>query len=130
MAGGAFLAVLPLGVYTIQNWKVFTSRIQHISVMRDVERVGSNQPIVDNLRKTLNMFNWQGDAAALNNLPGAPMLDTLVAILFVLGVAYVLWYTLRARPLPVLYTIWFVRLPAWPCCPSLTRRPPPAAPSG
>ncbi len=110
MAGGAFLAVLPLGVYTVQNWKVFTSRIQHISVMRDVERVGSNQPIVDNLRKTLNMFNWQGDAAALNNLPGAPMLDTLVAILFVLGVAYALWYTLRGRPLPVLYTIWFVSL--------------------
>ncbi len=110
MAGGAFLAVLPLGVYTVQNWRVFTSRIQHISVMRDVERVGSNQPIVDNLRKTLNMFNWQGDAAALNNLPGAPMLDTLVAILFVLGVAYALWYTLRGRPLPVLYTIWFVSL--------------------
>ncbi len=110
MAGGAFLAILPLGVYTVQNWKVFTSRIQHISVMRDVERVGSNQPLVDNLRKTLNMFNWQGDAAALNNLPGAPMLDTLVAVLFVLGVAYVLWYTLRAQPLPVLYTIWFVAI--------------------
>ena len=78
--------------------------------MRDVERVGSNQPIVDNLRKTLNMFNWQGDAAALNNLPGAPMLDTLVAILFVLGIAYVLWYTLRARPVPVLYAIWFVAI--------------------
>ena len=110
MAGGAFLAVLPLGVYTIQNWKVFTSRIQHISVMRDVERVGSSQPIVDNLRKTLNMFNWQGDGAALNNLPGAPMLDTLVAVLFVLGVAYALWHALHARPLPVLYVIWFVAI--------------------
>lgn len=110
MAGGAFLAVLPLGVYTVQNWKVFTSRIQHISVMRDVERVGSSQPIIDNIRKTLDMFNWQGDAAALNNLPNAPMLDTLVAVLFVLGVAYALWHAVHARPLPVLYVIWFVAI--------------------
>lgn len=110
MAGAAFVAVLPLGVYTVQNWNVFISRIQHISVMRDVERIGSNQPIVDNLRKTLYMFNWQGDSAALNNLPGAPMLDTLVAILFVLGLAYALWYALRGRPAPVLYVLWFVAI--------------------
>jgi hypothetical protein len=107
LAGGAFTAVLPLGVYTIKNWNVFISRIQHISVMRDVERVGSNQPIVDNLRKTLYMFNWQGDNAALNNLPGAPMLGAVVAVLFVLGLGYSVWHLLRAQPVPVLYVMWF-----------------------
>ena len=108
MAGAALVSVAPLGVYTVQNWRVFPSRIQHISVMREVETVGSMQPVVENLKKTLYMFNWQGDQAALNNLPGAPMLDTIVGILFVLGLAYALWYTLRARPVPVLYVLWFV----------------------
>ncbi|MEI2691806.1 MAG: glycosyltransferase family 39 protein [Anaerolineae bacterium] len=106
--GAAFTAILPLGVYIVQNWAVFTGRMRHISILNDVERLGSVQPIVENFKKTLYMFNWRGDEAALNNLPGAPMLDTLVAILFVLGLVYALWYTLRARPLPVLYTLWFV----------------------
>ena len=108
MAGAALVSVVPLGVYTVQNWQVFTSRIQHISVMREVEQLGSMQPVIGNLKKTLTMFNWQGDQAALNNLPGAPMLDTVVAILFVLGLAYALWYALHARPVPVLYVLWFV----------------------
>ncbi len=107
LAGGAFTAVLPLGVYIIKNWNIFIGRIQHISVMRDVERVGSNQPIFDNLRKTLYMFNWQGDAAALNNLPGEPMLGAVVAVIFVLGLGYSVWHLLRAEPLPVLYVMWF-----------------------
>ena len=107
LAGAAWTAILPLGVYIVQNWAVFTGRMRHISILNEVERLGSTQPIVDNFKQTLYMFNWQGDAAALNNLPGAPMLDTLAAVLFVLGLAYALWYTLRARPVPVLYVLWF-----------------------
>ncbi|MEZ4767221.1 MAG: PA14 domain-containing protein [Caldilineales bacterium] len=107
MAGAVLVSVAPLGIYIVQNWKVFTSRIQHISVMREVEAVGSMAPVVENLKKTLYMFNWRGDQAALNNLPGAPMFDTAVAILLVLGLAYALWYTLHARPVPVLYVLWF-----------------------
>ncbi len=106
-AGAAFAAILPLGVYIVQNWAVFTGRMRHISIFREVERLSSAQPIVDNLKKTLYMFNWVGDAAALNNLPGAPMLDTLVGVLFVLGLAYALWHMLRARSAPVLYVLWF-----------------------
>lgn len=105
--GAAVTAILPLGVYIVQNWSVFTGRMRHISILNDVERLGSVQPIVDNFKKTLYMFNWKGDEAALNNLPNAPMLDTLVAALFVLGLAYALWYALRVQPLPVLYLLWF-----------------------
>jgi len=108
MAGAAFTVILPLGVYIVQNWAVFTGRMRHISIFNDVERLGSVQPIVENFKKTLYMFNWQGDLAALNNLPGAPMLDTLAAILLVLGLAYALWHALRARSLPVLYLLWFL----------------------
>lgn len=106
--GAAFTAILPLGVYIVQNWAVFTGRMRHISILNDVERLGSVQPIVDNFKKTLYMFNWVGDQAALNNLPGAPMLDTLVGVLFVLGLIYALWHALRGRSVPVLYVLWFL----------------------
>ena len=108
LAGGAMTAILPLGVYIIQRWDVFTIRMRSVNVFRDVEQVGSWQPIYDNLRKTLLMFNWRGDESGLNNLPGAPMLDTLAAALFVLGLAYCLWHLLRGRALPVLYVLWAV----------------------
>ena len=108
LAGGAFTAILPLGVFIIQRWDVFTVRMRSINVFRDVEQVGSLQPIYDNLRKTLFMFNWRGDESGLNNLPGAPMLDTLAAALLVLGLAYSLWHLLRGRALPVLYVLWAV----------------------
>lgn len=108
LVGAALTAILPLGVYMVQNWAIFTGRMRHISILNEVARLGDAQPIVDNLKKTLYMFNWRGDQAALNNLPGAPMLDALVAVLFVLGLAYTLWHALRARPVPVLYLLWFV----------------------
>ena len=108
LAGGAFTAMLPLGVFIVQRWDVFTVRVRSINVFRDVEQVGSFQPIYDNLRKTLLMFNWRGDESGLNNLPGAPMLDTLAAALLVLGLAYSLWHLLRGRAIPVLYVLWAV----------------------
>ena len=92
----------PLGVYTLRHWDQFTSRIRHISVFNDVRRVGSYDPIKQNLLKTLKMFNVQGDLAPLNNLPGEPMLDVVIGALFVLGVIYALRYV--NRPLPFLYT--------------------------
>jgi len=51
LAGAAFTAVLPLGIYIVQNWAVFTGRMRHISIFNEVERLGSTQPIVDNFKK-------------------------------------------------------------------------------
>ncbi|MER2600595.1 MAG: PA14 domain-containing protein [Caldilineales bacterium] len=107
LAGAAGITLLPLGVYITQNWAVFTGRMRHISILPEVTRLGSWQPVIENFKKTLYMFNQQGDAAALNNLPGAPMLDTFTAVLFVLGLIYVLWYALRLRSVPLLAVLWF-----------------------
>ncbi len=126
LAGGAYVALVPLGIYIIRHWNVFISRIRHISVFNDVQRVGSYEPVWSNLRKTLWMFNYQGDFAGLNNLPGAPLLPfdvsspravmshipgawllaSLVGALFVLGVAYVLRHW--RHPLPFLLIASFV----------------------
>jgi len=126
LAGGALVALIPLGVYIVQKWNVFLSRIQHISVFQEIEQAKSYEPLWSNLRKTLLMFNYQGDAAGLNNLPGAPLLPfdvrsagafmsrvpeswilaALVGVLFVLGAVYALRYS--AHPVPFLLVVAFL----------------------
>lgn len=107
-AGAALVGVAPLGVYIIRNWNVFVSRINHISVFRDVQAAGSYAPLWSNLRKTLFMFNWQGDNAALNNLPNAPLLQAVVAALLVVALLWALRWLWRE--LPFLYVTWFVAM--------------------
>ncbi|MCX7853289.1 MAG: PA14 domain-containing protein [Caldilineales bacterium] len=102
---GAFVGIAPLGVYIIRHWSVFLSRINHISVFRDVEAVGSYEPLWSNLRKTLYMFNWRGDVAALNNLPGAALLHAVVGVFLVLGVVWALRWCWREQTF--LYLLWF-----------------------
>ena len=104
-AGSALIAVAPLGVYIIRHWAVFLSRMNHISVFRDVEAVGSYAPIWSNLRKVMLMFNFQGDVAALNNLPGAPMLHVVVGVMFALGLIWALRWLWKE--IPALYLLWF-----------------------
>ncbi len=101
----ALLTVAPLGVYILRHWSIFLSRMNHISVFRDVEAAGSYAPVWSNLYKVLLMFNVRGDMAALNNLPGAPMLHAAVGVLFALG----LFWTIRWfwKELPALYLLWF-----------------------
>ena len=106
LVGAAALTVLPLGVYAVQHWDIILSRTRHISVFVDVSEAGSYAPIWSNLRKTLLMFNWRGDAGGLNGLPNAPLLDFVAGVLFVLGLAYALRHILR--PLPFLYVAWFI----------------------
>jgi len=102
----AALGSLPLLVYVSRHWHIFLSRTQHISVFNDVVQAGSYQPVVDNARKVLLMFNFRGDLAALNNLPGAPMLGPIVGALALLGLFYALRYFWK--PLGFLYTTWFL----------------------
>lgn len=105
--GGALVGVAPLGVYMIQHWSVVVSRPQRISIFTDIASAGGSlQPLRDNLDKVLWMFHWRGDLAALNNLPGAPLLDIVVGALVVLGLAYALRYFYK--PLPLLYLLWIV----------------------
>lgn len=107
LVGGAFVGIVPLGVYITQHWSVFLSRTQHISIFADIANAGGSlQPLRDNLDKVLWMFHWRGDLAALNNLPGAPLLDLAVGALVVLGLAYALRYFYK--PLPMLYLLWIV----------------------
>ncbi|MGQ9586395.1 MAG: PA14 domain-containing protein [Anaerolineae bacterium] len=104
--GGAALVVNPLGLYALRHPQQFTGRMVHISVMHEVQTAGNWGPIWSNVRKTLQMFHYKGDMAALHNLPGAPMLDVWVGALVVLGLAYAFWQWRRREHL--LYFFWAV----------------------
>ena len=94
---GAALGLVPLTVYVVQHPRIFMGRTQHISLLPEIAAAGNLSPLWVNLRKVLLMFNYQGDVAPLNNLPGAPLLDFTTGMLFILGLALALRYWRHQR---------------------------------
>jgi len=93
----AALGLVPLAVYAVQHPHIFMGRTRHISLLPEIAAAGNLSPLWTNLRKVLLMFNYRGDAAPLNNLPGAPLLDLVTGVLFVLGLAVALRYWRHPR---------------------------------
>ena len=81
----ALITASPLVQFAIQRPEEFNSRFQQVSVLREVDAKQSLGPLVENLRKHLLMFHYEGDGNGRHNLPRAPMLDQAVAALFALG---------------------------------------------
>jgi len=104
---GAWIGMVPLSVYILQNWNSFMGRTAHISILNDIVNAGGSlQPLWANINRTIWSFQWKGDWAALNNLPGEPLLDIVVGILFLFGLAYALRYI--RQPLSFLYVSWVI----------------------
>jgi 4-amino-4-deoxy-L-arabinose transferase-like glycosyltransferase/sugar lactone lactonase YvrE len=89
-----FMTLSPLALFAVQRPEIFLRRAEAASVLLDVDREGSYEPLVENVRKSLLMYNREGDPRARHNLPHEPMLDGLSAIFFGLGLGYCL---LRCR---------------------------------
>jgi len=85
-----FMTVSPLALFAVQRPEIFLRRAEAASVLLDVEREGSYEPLLENVRKSLLMYNREGDPRARHNLPQEPMLDGLSAIFFGLGLGYCL----------------------------------------
>lgn len=100
------ITISPLAQFAIQKPDEFNSRADQVTIMNDVERQGSYAPLVENLRKHLLMFHYEGDGNGRHNLPRAPMLDQITAALLILGLLMALRQSGRADAfLPV---AWFV----------------------
>jgi len=81
----AFIAILPLSVYFIQNPQDFLGRTTQISVFN------STSPIKDlgmNILKTAGMFNISGDNNWRHNFAGKPELYWPIGITFLFGIFY------------------------------------------
>lgn len=92
----AILLTLPLGYYFWQNPDEFFSHSAQISLLNP--EIGGENPTVALLQNglaLLGMFLFSGDPAVIRNLPGRPVFDPFLGILFVAGT--VVWlYTLVA----------------------------------
>jgi hypothetical protein len=73
-------------------------------VFTEVRDQHSYQPVIDNVRAHLLMFNLAGDRNARHNLPGQPELNFLLGGLFVLGLGLCL--ARARRPEYALLPIW------------------------
>ncbi|TKJ30050.1 MAG: hypothetical protein CEE40_06525 [Chloroflexi bacterium B3_Chlor] len=83
-----FMTLSPLALYAVQRPHIFIRRAEAASVQQDIERERSYRPLLENVRKSLLMYNREGDPRARHNLPNEPMLDGLSAIFFGLGLGY------------------------------------------
>lgn len=81
----AFIAVLPLSIYFIQNPQDFLGRTTQISIFT------SDTPLKDigsNILKTAGMFNFSGDTNWRHNFAGKPELYWPIGITFIFGIFY------------------------------------------
>lgn len=88
---GAFLVFVPLGRYAVEEPETY--------LMRVASRITSNETplpadtlgvFVDNLKRTLAMFNYRGDSVFVVNVPYQREMEFFTAVLFVLGMGFVL----------------------------------------
>ena len=108
VAGVAFAAYSPVAVYAVQHPKEYRQRASELNITKDKSFGETVDAVLSSTRKHALMFNSEGDLNGRHNLPGAPMLDTLMGILFVLGIGITL---ARARqPSYLLVLLWLIVL--------------------
>lgn len=96
--GVAALVFLPLGVYFVFNPDQFLSHMLQVSV---VSPSTTSKPLViavaENVGKIAGMFFVAGDRGAIRNLPGRPIFDPILAILFLVGLGILLFALFQPR---------------------------------
>jgi len=103
-AMATLLTVAPVVQFALQHPDIFWERARKISILRDPTATDLPQAIAQSAAKHALMFNYRGDRNGRHNLPGAPMLDDAVGVLFVLGLSVSL-ARLR-RPRYLLLVLW------------------------
>jgi DNA-binding beta-propeller fold protein YncE/4-amino-4-deoxy-L-arabinose transferase-like glycosyltransferase len=110
----ALFAFAPLGQYYLHHLESFTGRAEAVLIFNQKTHFQSQYPKVEptpvnmvlvQARDTALMFNYRGDPNEVFNWRRLPMLDPLMGVFFVLGLAYALWRWRDRRNGFVL--IWF-----------------------
>lgn len=82
---GLIVAFLPVGLFALQRTKDFMARLSTVSVF---QANGLDPALGESIKKHLLMFNWAGDGNPRHDFASEPMLDAVVAALFVVGLGY------------------------------------------
>jgi Dolichyl-phosphate-mannose-protein mannosyltransferase len=83
-SAGLLQTVLPMTVFWILHPATFAVREREISILPQL-LAGNLRPLLENLRAYGLMLLVRGDANPRQNLPGLPMLDPVVGLLFAAG---------------------------------------------
>jgi hypothetical protein len=102
---GTVLAAAPVGQFALKHPELFGARTSQVSIFNHRDEPDLKKAIALNTKKHLLMFNQDGDRNGRHNLPGAPMLDPAMAVLFVLGLGLVL--TRSTNPVGLLFLATF-----------------------
>lgn len=81
----SWLVVMPMAKFGLDNPKAFWYRTRQISIFTKRDQANLGQALWDSTSTHLLMFNFKGDKNGRHNLPGEPMLDPAMGVLFVLG---------------------------------------------
>jgi 4-amino-4-deoxy-L-arabinose transferase-like glycosyltransferase len=81
----SWLVVMPMVKFGLDNPKAFWYRTRQISIFTKRDQANLGQALWDSTSTHLLMFNFKGDKNGRHNLPGEPMLDPAMGVLFVLG---------------------------------------------
>ncbi len=79
------ITISPLVQFAYLHPADFFARTDQVTIFKEVIHDHSYLPLIDNLRKHLGMFLYQGDSNGRHNLPKAPMLDQVTGALFAIG---------------------------------------------
>ncbi|GAB4433352.1 MAG: hypothetical protein Kow0031_14910 [Anaerolineae bacterium] len=82
-----WLVVMPLAQYALNDPEGFMLRTRQISILTKRDQPILTRALWESSRKHLLMFNVAGDKNGRHNLPGEPMLDPLMGVLMLLGLA-------------------------------------------
>jgi hypothetical protein len=92
----ALAVFAPEGAYFVQHRQELLQRTEDVAVFNpDPQVEGSRDTPLQSVLNTAGMFFVRGDANQRYNIPGRPIFDAPLAILFVLGLVTSLWLARR-----------------------------------
>jgi len=110
------LVFLPMLRYMYDDPKTYWYRALTRTTSLEVSTQSDSVKVfADNVKRTLLMFNYEGDDAWPESVPTRPALDYVSGGLFVLGAAYVLYLLLAKRNPLAVYLIWAMFILLLPC---------------
>ena len=103
MAFASLFVALPIVQFAAIYPEEFFERTRSTAIFAHVEDGAGAGALLENFRKHLGMFHFEGDPNGRHNIPGAPMLDLLSGLLMLVGLAVALsrWRNVAYLVLPV-----------------------------
>ena len=103
MAFASLFVALPIVQFAAIYPEEFFERTRSTAIFAHVEDGDGAGALLENFRKHLGMFHFEGDPNGRHNIPGASMLDPLSGLLMLVGLAVALsrWRNVAYLVLPV-----------------------------